>query len=174
MLSVDTCLSRPLLHPLALSVDLCGDLFCTLSWWRKAKLRLPVPVSVVVRSCVWVRWCVEMVVRFVCVIRVPVCARAPRVAVCVPCVSPGSPLCLFTGTGRRTHAQARGGAPAQPSAVAVTIVGGNRASKGRGGSHRGRPSSESGRGVRSHRSAPGSAPRLAVRCGVCVGGSGWL
>ena len=33
---------------------------------------------------------------------------------------------------RRTHAQARGGAPAQPSAVAVTIVGGNRASKGRG------------------------------------------
>ena len=35
--------------------------------------------AVVVRSCVWVRWWVEMVVWFVCVIRVPVCARAPRV-----------------------------------------------------------------------------------------------
>ena len=33
----------------------------------------------VVRVSAWVRWWVEMVVRFVCVIRVPVCARAPRV-----------------------------------------------------------------------------------------------
>ena len=39
-------------------------------------------VSVVVpdvRSCEWVRWWVGMVLRFVCVIRVPVCARVPRV-----------------------------------------------------------------------------------------------
>jgi hypothetical protein len=35
-----------------------------------------------------------MVVRFVCVIRVPVCARVSRV--CPVC--PGSPRCLFTGT----------------------------------------------------------------------------
>jgi hypothetical protein len=43
-------------------------------------------VSVVVRcSCVWVRWWVGMVVRFVCVIRVPVCARVSRVC-------PGSPF----------------------------------------------------------------------------------
>jgi hypothetical protein len=41
---------------------------------------------VVVRVCRWV-W---MVVRFVCVIRVPVCARVSRVC-------PGSPRCLFTG-----------------------------------------------------------------------------
>ena len=50
--------------------------------------------SVVVRSCVWVRWWVEMVVRFVCVIQHDPCARlvraragarAPRVCpVCVP------------------------------------------------------------------------------------------
>ena len=40
----------------------------------------------VVRVCRWV-W---MVVRFVCVIRVPVCARVSRVC-------PGSPRCLFTG-----------------------------------------------------------------------------
>ena len=39
------------------------------------------------------RW-VWMVVRFVCVIRVPVCARVS----CVPRVCPGSPRCLFTGT----------------------------------------------------------------------------
>ena len=40
----------------------------------------------VVRVCSWV-W---MVVWFVCVIRVPVCARVSRVC-------PGSPRCLFTG-----------------------------------------------------------------------------
>ena len=34
-----------------------------------------------------------MVARFVCVIRVPVCARVS----CVPRVCPGSPRCLFTG-----------------------------------------------------------------------------
>jgi hypothetical protein len=39
-----------------------------------------------------------MVVRFVCVIRVPLCARVSRVCpVCVPCVS-RLPRCLFTGT----------------------------------------------------------------------------
>ena len=42
---------------------------------------------------VWVRWCVGMVVRFVCVIRVPVCARAPRVC---PVSVPAPPVCLFT------------------------------------------------------------------------------
>ena len=39
------------------------------------------------------RWCVGMVVRFVCVIRVPVCARAPRVC---PVSVPAPPVCLFT------------------------------------------------------------------------------
>ena len=47
-----------------------------------------------------------MVVRFVCVVRVPLCARVSRVCpVCVPAppgvilpgVCPGSPRCLFTG-----------------------------------------------------------------------------
>jgi len=80
------------------------------------------------RACgsVRVRWWVGMVVRFVCVISVPVCVRAPRVnvnttdattgatALCVCPVSrlprcfftgglvsrvcPGSPRCLFTGS----------------------------------------------------------------------------
>ena len=54
--------------------------------------RITVPVSVVVRSCVWVRWWVGMVVRFVCVIRVPVCARAPRVC----------PVCVLEITHRHT------------------------------------------------------------------------
>ena len=40
------------------------------------------------RAVVRVCWWVWMVVRFVCVIRVPVCARVPRVC-------PGSPRCLF-------------------------------------------------------------------------------
>ena len=58
---------------------------------------------VVVRVCRWV-W---MVVRFVCVIRVPVCARVSRVC-------PGSPRCLFTvqylpGASYRTTANSAGG-----------------------------------------------------------------
>ena len=57
--------------------------------------RITVPVSVVVRSCVWVRWWVGMVVRFICVIRVPVCARVRPCAPCVSRVCPGSPRCLF-------------------------------------------------------------------------------
>jgi len=35
-----------------------------------------------------------MVVRFVCVVCVPLCVRVPRVSR----VCPGSPRCLFTGT----------------------------------------------------------------------------
>ena len=48
------------------------------------------------RACdsVRVRWWVGMVVRFVCVISVPVCVRAPRV-----CPVSRLPRCFFTGTG---------------------------------------------------------------------------
>ena len=50
--------------------------------------------SRVVRVCLWV-W---MVVRFVCVIRVPVCARVRPCVPCVPCASrvrPGSPVSFY-------------------------------------------------------------------------------
>ena len=44
------------------------------------------------RGCWWV-W---MVVRFVCVVRVPLCARVSRVCpVCVPCVSRLPPVSFY-------------------------------------------------------------------------------
>ena len=58
-----------------------------LSFYRGFGRRTDVRVNV----CWWV-W---MVVRFVCVIRVPLCARARVSRVCHVC--PGSPRSLFTG-----------------------------------------------------------------------------
>jgi hypothetical protein len=44
-------------------------------------------------------WWVSMVVRFVCVVCVPLCVRVFRVSR----VCPGSPRCLFTGSSQDTH-----------------------------------------------------------------------
>ena len=65
---------------------------------RKPKTRT-YAVSAVAWSCgcvVGFRW---MVVRFVCVIRVPVCPRAP----CVPCVRVPAPLGVFLSGNKKAQ-----------------------------------------------------------------------
>jgi len=94
-----------------------------------------------------------MVVRFVCVVRVPLCVRVSRVSR----VCPGSPRCLFTGY--RVFRVSRV-CPGSPRCLFT-------------GYRTGRPRGAVGFGLAAVESAAASV--VALTCGVfVVGGFGWL